>query len=160
MQMHSLPAELPPQYKISLKEKGLCSYTKGLCWVQGSKAGSLSGLLPAFHQSGTIPSCAGCCSLCASLSLEPFVHPIRHDPLLQKGEAEFRSVDLTARKMSAERALGRWQRMCPESHLSHGFPEYASSLVLFLYSAFPHFSQMVKNLPAVQKTQVQSLGKG
>ena len=41
LQMHSLPAELPPQYKISLKEKGLCSYTEGLCWVQGSKAGSL-----------------------------------------------------------------------------------------------------------------------
>ena len=38
-----------------------------------------------------------------------------------------------------------------------GCPKYVSPLVLF--PAFPHLSQLVKNLPAVQETQVQSLSR-
>ena len=40
-----------------------------------------------------------------------------------------------------------------------GCPKYVSSLVLFLFPAFPHLSQIVKNLPAVRETQVQFLGR-
>ena len=101
-----------PSIQNKFKRRKDCAVTlRGFAGVGAPRQSVLSGLLPALHQSGAIPSFVGWCILCASLSLELCVHPIHHDPLLQKGEAEFRSVDLTARKMSAERALGRWQRM-------------------------------------------------
>lgn len=61
------------------------------------------------------------------------VHPIHHDPLLQQGETEFKSVNLIAKKMSAKRARGgRAEDVSLDLTFHAGLPEYVSSLALFL----------------------------
>lgn len=106
---------------VTLLEWGLWDWPcdRGFCSVCPSSVRGSSPICGIVHPMLFLPSGA--------------VHPIHHDLLLQKGETEFKSVNLIAKKMSAKRAGegGGCGRGCVlGSHLSR-LPEYVSSLALF-----------------------------